>query len=345
MKHYHLTRLARFLIGLISVLSLIWLGLWFYLSDYQTQLPSNSGTLVVNAIKTADVDWLEETSSNFPKLMTNPSAFRAYLATFGENPDVFSYPVTCTNPSQLCYAVAINATKVATLTLSSTNQRSFFGFQKYRLDELRFTNRPQTIITAPASATLLINGFPAEEVAEVTQAEHPVFNATRYPQVGIKTYTLSGFHFVNELSVKDVSTADIEWNLTKTSAEVYLPGDAALQADLEAYVLEVAQAYSIFISHRQISKQSVLKYTYEGSRLYQNISEYIKWYMFIFNEQTFTNVTFEPLVQYGPEAYSLRVSYQMDFTTVEGYPKHYDVSYDIYVTRLDGQWVTVDILF
>ncbi len=345
MKHRKLTPRAKWLAGILSVFVVVWAGLWLVLADYQTQLPSNTGLLVVKAIQNADVDYLDDVSSNFPKMLTSPDSFKAYLASFGEDPDVFSYPITSEDPNQLVYAIAINSTKIATVTLTQSAQRSLFGNQKYTLNDVTFIARPTTVITAPSSVNLTINGLPASEVAQVSETAHPVFDAQRYPEVGVTTYTLSGFHYVAQLGVDGEVTPTIVWNTTKTAATVSVPGSTDLQASLEAYTVDVAQAFSIFISHRGVSKSTVLKYTYEGSPLYVNVIDYIKWYMFLFDEQTFTNVTFEPLVQYGPEAYSIRIAYELDFTTVEGYPKHYDVTYDVYVTRLDGQWVTVAILF
>jgi hypothetical protein len=260
-------------------------------------------------------------------------------------PDVFSYPITSKDPNQVVYAIAINSTKIATVTLTQSPQRSLFGNQKYILNDVTFIARPTTVISAPSNVSLTINGLPANEVAQVSKSEHPVFDAERYPEVGITTYTLSGFHYVAELDVEGEVTPTIVWNTTKTTATVSVPGSADLQSSLEAYTIDVAQAFSIFISHRGVSKSTVLKYTYEGSPLYVNVIDYIKWYMFLFDKQTFTNTTFGPVVQHGPEAYSIRIAYELDFTTVEGYPKHYDVTYDVYVTRLDGQWVTVAILF
>jgi len=344
LKHIFILYLKGFLVFLLILLMF---G-YFYLLDYQNNLTADAGNRVITAMETLDFETLDELSSNLPISMTNDEIFTQYLESFGGEPDLFFYAGTSKIKNQEVFIIGNRNKAIATLTLEKTGKKSFFGFEKFNILDLKFIPLHEYKIIAPNNVDLLVNGISIDQqVQELQTTPIPAFTQEAFGDIQTSKYIFKGFHYIAEVSVEGESSAEVVYDPTTFTYTIVQRPTQSIQAEIETFGIEAMKAHTRLLSIPYLSRGTLIKdYAYPESRFVSTVNSYDLTVRYPFISDEFKNIKAENFVQYGPAAYSVDVSLTYTLTstwvgvvkTRVAYP-----SYKVYMTNLNGRWQVTDM--
>jgi hypothetical protein len=352
MKHKKHKGLKGLLLNYFKIFSGILLVVlivgYLYLLDYQTSLPSDAGTRVIKAIKSLDMEVLDEFSSNLPNSLTNPDIFSEYLKVFSEEPDLYFYSGTSKIENQDVYIIGNHDKMMATLILEKTGKKSFFGFEKFKVVDLIFKPLHEFKIIAPSGVKLLLNGQSInEQVQELETAQIQAFTQETFGLIETLTYTFKNFHYISSVSI-DGQEAEVVYDSSKYTYNVIYRPRVEVQEEMSIFGINAMKAHTRLWGIPYLTRGAFLNdYAYPGSHIVSLVNSYDLSVRYPLVAESFADLNADNFIQYGPNAYSADVSLTYTLTSTwfgEVITKVRHPYYKVYMTKINGFWQLTDMV-
>ncbi len=345
--------LKRFLFNyfrvLLGILALSMILGFMILSDYEKNLPSAPGNQIIKALESSDTQSLDKFSSNFPASLRKPEFFKAYMATFGAEPNLYFYEGTSKIENQLIYIIANHDKKIATLTLEKTGKKSTFGFQQVKVLDLIFKPLHEYKISVINDVDVLINGVSIkEQTQELKQETIPAFDLDAFNHLKSSTYTFKDFQFISTVTVPDHPEVEVLFDPLTSTYKIVSKADQSTQAAIAKFSEAAIKAHTRLLSIPSNSRNTFLTdYAYVGSHFESNVKLYDLTVRYPFISDSFEGLVTDNLVNYGPHAYSVDVSINYTWTStwvgvIKTKTSHPSVT--LYLTDLNGRWQILDMV-
>lgn len=320
---------------------------YLYLEDYQKNLPSEKGVEVLNAIETMDMETLTSISSNLPLSLQSSTYFSKYLMSFGEEPDLFFYAGTSKVDNQLVYLIGNHKKTIATLTLEKTGEKSRFGFEKVRILDLVFKPVKTVKIIVKTPVDLMINETPFESQIQEVESSTITNFAPAVKDIEILTYSFSEFQFITSVTVPDHPEVDVNFDTESATYTIMSKVDQTTKEAVSVFAEKAIQAHTRLWKIPTMSRSAFLsEFAYPKSKFESLVKLYDLTVRYDLVSESFTNFAIKDINQFGPNAFSAKVSISYSVTSTYIGKVITQVSHPsciFYFTNINGKWKITDM--
>jgi len=324
----------------LVLLTVIVIVAWQFLSDYQRNLPSQLSSEITAAIETQDMVALKSIRSNLPVSVKHKAIFNLYLKEFGPNIELDFYNGTSKKDNQKVVNITNNDKKMATLTLEKTGDKSFFGFEKYRVVNIVFVPVHHYTIITPPGVDIMINDVPLTDLTkELVKQPVTAFTQSAFGSIETQTYKLTGFQYIGWLTLPNNPNVEIIKDEDQETFSLILRPELTIQNEMADFGLMALKAHTLFATKVGIQKSSIMQYVYPGSQLQKNLDNYNNDYKYYYSNDQYDNIKIQNYVQYGPVEFSVDISLTYHIHNWnKTFDRDYHVAYKMYMTNINGKW-------
>lgn len=325
-----------------------------YLADYESVQPKYVADEVFEKyFETGDyLSIIKHSSLNKSKYETD-EILADYISSLTEGKELSYYSISSgMDTDSAKYAVKYTDGekdyKVASFTLSVSDEKSEKGFSKYALDsfELFYSTDVSVNIKAIKGSVPYVNGIPLDE-SHITEDNVSHESNAHMPEgvEGIKftMYSLQGLTTAPEVKVCDAQGNEIELGFVESDKLYYtkLVYDDVLRAEQSEFVIEAAKNFAAYMQNDQaLAKLS--PYFEKGTALYNSIRSTLQWAVIDHDSYDFENIETSNFYRYDENTFSCRVklTHILKRKRLEDYRDTMDATF--YLRMVDGKYLIYD---
>ncbi|MDD2992148.1 MAG: hypothetical protein PHG73_01210 [Pygmaiobacter sp.] len=326
------------------IVLLILLFLWFYLADYQAQLPTMLCDKIQAAYQADDVAVLQQYCTDLPGALQDAQVFREYLNTPTLQNDLYYYESSSTADS-ITYSFRTGAATFAELTVSATGEKSWFGFPVYAILSLKqYALGTVSLIENPGTHFLL-EGKPidADYLTDVASAD------SSFAQIGTKSFSIATYTIPDYLAINGLSAAEdsgtacaLTWNSDRTVCSASLSMDAQSTQSLSDFAIGAAKAYAVFATLQNAPLTPLLPYLYPNTVFYQTLLSYRNNWGVPKTDDAYENVSVTDCARYSETEYYCIVS--LDYIVTQGtQTKTFPIRLGCCITAKSGNYKIINM--
>lgn len=341
----------------VMALALLAFGLYVvreYLADYERVQPKYVAEEVFKKyFETGDyLSVIKYSSLNKSKYETD-EMLAEYVSSLTAGKELSYYSISAgMDTDSVKYAVKYTDGekdfKVASFTLSQSEEKSEKGFSKYSLNsfELFYSADVSVNIKAIKGSVPYINGVPLDE-SYITEDNISHDSNAHMPEgvEGIKftMYTVSGLTSEPLVKVCDTDGNEIELGFAESSKLYYtkLVYDETLKAEQSDFVIEAAKIFAAYMQNdAKLAKLD--PYFEKGTALYNSIRSTLQWAVIDHDSYGFENIETSNFYRYDENTFSCRVklTHVLKRKRLEDYRDTMDATF--YVRMVDGKYLIYD---
>lgn len=333
-------------LGALAVLIVVSLTLfWFYLRDYQRALPLNHGERIAQAYREGDAALLRQYYTNLPDTLQDDQALTDYLGKYVDTSDIFVYEGDGGEKNQLIYEISAGTTRLATLTLEETGEKSLFGFPLYQPVALQGHPLFCYTIQAPSGVRILLDGKPLDQSCLVRQ--EPQAAALTEADLGIFThdyYEITDFRYIRDVQVEDDCGRMLKVDWDKPAHTVIISSQPAPDSceEIKAFAIKALKPYLTYTTKRNASRAPALVYAHPAGSYRQMLNaQFETVWLHEYKQERYDDLQVDEFRQYSATAISCRI--RMNFTIIfsNGREKNFPFDKTIYLSKDTGDWKIV----
>ncbi len=239
--------------------------------------------------------------------------------------------------------------KIASFTLSVTDEKSEKGFKKYAPDsfELFYRADASVKIKAIKGSVPHINGVPLDssyiledDVSHETNAHMP----EGVEGIKFTIYGVDGLTSQPEVKVYDADGGEMKIELAKSDDLYYytkLVYDETLMAEQSEFVIEAAKSFAAYMQN-DLALAKLNPYFEKGTELYNSIRSTLQWAVIDHDSYDFEDVEASNFYRYDENTFSCRVKLTqvLKRKRLEDYRDTMDVTF--YLRMVDGKYLIYD---
>lgn len=322
--------------------------LWGFLKEYEASQQYHTTNAVLDELNSGNLSKL------FAGIDDEISEYETMQALYDQITERFTGEFTCTKSGKYstddnpAYMLKCGGENAAVLYLKKESTTPKYGLDIFGYDKITGVvaqKNESAAIMLPDTCTFTINGKSAEGLPytgeEISDAEK--FGDFLDKKPAMRTYSVDGLMNIPEIKMYDKNGNQLPVSFEDNTFSCTLPttdNEAALQA--EEFAFEFACKYNEFVSY-DIYFYSLTPYLIKGTELYENLRTYLAQYYGYHTGYEFRNKEVVSNTQYSDNCFAVNLKYQH---VLFSYGKEivYDISYTIYVTNIDGNWKTVNMI-
>ncbi|MEG0911784.1 MAG: hypothetical protein RSF70_09415 [Ruthenibacterium sp.] len=345
-RRYSAKPVAYFAMILSVIIAALLLVLWFFLADYQKNLPQNFANQTLSAYQNNDAAYIAKYCTNLPEKLKDANELTAYYHDNADLEKLYFYQTNHDNTEQLSYAFVSNNQPIATLTLQKTAQKSLFGFPKYEISSITAQPLIRYQFTAPSNVTPVVNGTPLSEkyvtgesviTDSFSDMDGTVFKA--------KTYEVDDAMYIDVLSASDENgnPCAVTWNENRHSAVISNEISAEQQAQITKFAEDFSQIYSPFATKKNGNTKSVLQQLYPDTSFYKAVRSYTNDWGENYTKDRYENRVIDAWTQYSQTEFSCNVRFDYVIQLSGGQEKTFPFHMTYYMTSRNGHLQLVNM--
>ncbi|MEG1477254.1 MAG: hypothetical protein RSC38_05945, partial [Oscillospiraceae bacterium] len=242
-----------FAIAIATVVALLLAVLWFYLADYQKNLPENLANKVLAEYQSYDAKTIANYSTNLPAYLLENGKFSDYYKANADFTKMYFYQTKTSEPHKLSYEFVAENKRIATVMLEESGEPSLFRFPQYKVASVAGYPLTSYKFVAPSDVDIFANDTAISEkycVKEEIITDN--FSDMENTVFKMKTYEISDFISPDELRVasKDNCPCAVIWSEDKRSAVIKKEISAELQGQITKFANDFSKTYSPFATKK-----------------------------------------------------------------------------------------------
>lgn len=322
--------------------------LWGFLKEYEAS----------QQYHVTDSVLAELNSGDFTKLIAGVdvdiSEYETEQMLYEQISSRFTGEFTCTKSGKYstdespAYMLKCDNENIAVLYLKKDSFTPKYEMDIYEFDRISGIT-PQknenARVTLPSNCSFTINGFTPEGELYIEErfAETSNFGEYLNGKPTMRTYSFGGLMYAPEIKMFDKNGKQLPVSLENKVYSTELPiTDTKAAAQAEEFAFEFATKYNEYISD-DVSFNELLPFLIKDTELYSNLRTLETQYYGYHTGYEFRNKEIVSTTQYSDNCFAVDLKYQHVLLRW-GTEIVYDVSYTIYITQLDGEWKTVEII-
>lgn len=333
-------------VGALAVLIVVSLTLfWFYLKDYQRALPSITVRESPRPIGKAMPLFCGNT---IPICQILCRTIRLWPITWGNmwiSSDIFVYEGDGGEKNQLIYEISAGTSRLATLTLEETGEKSLFGYPLYQPVSLQGYPLFRYTIQAPSGVRILLDGKPLDQCYLVRQ--EPQAAALTEADLGTFThdyYEITDFRYIRDVQAEDDCGRMLKVDWDKSAHTVIISSQPAPDSceEIKAFAFKALKPYLTYTTKRNASRAPALVYAHPAGSYRQMLNaQFETVWLHEYKQERYDDLQVDEFRQYSANAISCRV--RMNFTIIfsNGREKNFPFDKIIYLSKDTGDWKIV----
>ncbi|MEG0485221.1 MAG: hypothetical protein RR576_07215 [Oscillospiraceae bacterium] len=335
-----------FAIAIAAVVALLLAVLWFYLADYQKNLPENLANKVLAEYQSYDAKTIANYSTNLPAYLLENGKFSDYYKANADFTKMYFYQTKTSEPHKLSYEFVAENKRIATVMLEESGEPSLFRFPQYKVASVAGYPLTSYKFAAPSDVDIFANDTAISEkycVKEEIITDN--FSDMENTVFKMKTYEISDFISPNELRVvrKDKCPCAVIWSEDKRSAVIKKEISAELQGQITKFANDFSKTYSPFATKKSGNINAVLGMLYPHTSFYKAVRIYTNPWGETYVKDRYENYVVDAFKQYSQTEFSCNVSFDYVIQVPDGVEKAYPFNMTYYITNRGGHMQLVDM--
>ena len=327
---------------------------WGYLADYESVQPKYVAEQVFEKyFETGDyLSMIKHSSLNKSKYETD-QMLADHISSLTEGKELSYYSVSSgMDTDSAKYAVKYTDGekdyKVASFTLSVSDEKSEKGFSKYVLDsfELFYSADASVNIKVIKGSVPYVNGILLDE-SHITENNVPHESNAHMPDgvegIEFTMYSLDGLTTEPDVKVCDADGNEMELGFVEGDNLYYtkLVYDEALRAEQSEFVIEAAKRFAAYMQN-DTTLTKLNPYFEKGTALYNSIRSTLQWAVIDHDSYDFEDVEATDFYRYDENTFSCRVklTHVLKRKRLEDYRDTMDATF--YLRMVNGKYLIYD---